>query len=118
MTEKKSYPRHDRDLVRELYRLYDGDAARVARETGVSTRTVSRDTFDLRGNHGVNRVDPSLLARAKELLDEKSGYSEASATTGLDKKTLNRHFPGMQLSPSEASARALQTKKLLNLRVY
>jgi hypothetical protein len=51
-------------------------------------------------------VPQEELDRAEKLLDDGAGYNQTALTTGLDFKTLKRHFPGRALSREESLDRA------------
>lgn len=45
---------------------------------------------------------PERLARAKELLLDGASVKEASRTTGLDRSTIQKYFPGMGWTSKQA----------------
>jgi len=69
---------------------------RIAVEVNVDPAKVWR-FMKARGlvDSGPNRgpIDPQMLQFAAELLADKASYAEASRSTGIDEKTLARHFP-------------------------
>ena len=45
---------------------------------------------------------PERLKAAKELLDDGASIKEASRSTGVDRSTLHKHFPGMGWTSRQA----------------
>ena len=101
-----SVRRIDRDEVMRL--LEDLDASVVARRLGCSTRQVQRIRYE---ETGVKRHVARPFTEEEDkftlaLLEDRTGYWEASRTTGRDVKTLMRRFPGYSLTRAESIERA------------
>ncbi|QRI45438.1 helix-turn-helix DNA-binding domain protein [Arthrobacter phage Leona] len=59
----------------------EGHIAVLRRQLGLTTKP------------GINRADPAKLERARQLLEDGAPLKEAERTTGLDWRTIRRHFP-------------------------
>lgn len=84
---------------------------RLAAHFEVDPVTVCR----IRKELGVARpvaVDQAALARAAELLADGASYAETRRTTGLDRETLRRHFPGQGWTQAEVNAWVSDTRRL------
>jgi DNA-binding NarL/FixJ family response regulator len=84
----------------KLLQLHDAgmNAAEIAAELGVTTRTVGRHRARLGlsrpAKNGGFRVTPEWKARVEALLDDGCSIREAARTMECRKETVSRHFPG------------------------
>lgn len=87
--------------VREMHaRLvrqnHDRPTSATAEHYGISTKQVRRI---LGPGEKTPPTPPEVLAKAKALLEEETGYAETSRTVGVSVDTLRKHFPGMGMPP-------------------
>ena len=88
---------------------------RIAKSLSISSKTVilslRREGYAKSPTPKVDRVE---LARAKAFLDDRTGYSEASRSTGIPIETLKLHFPGMGLTRHEVGLLGWPLRRITN----
>jgi len=104
-----------RDRVTQLTR--QGHTAKhIANLLGVTPRTVTRD----RAARGITQPTPPRVTqdefdRAHAMLDDGASYEEVARTLRRSHTAFRRRFPGYQLSPAEASQRAVLGRRMAQL---
>lgn len=89
-------------------------ASQIARECGVSARTVVRWRHAAGRSRGAQAdpVSEALLSRARLLLDDGASASEAARTIGCSTKALLKRWPNSGWTPQQSGAFALDLRRL------
>lgn len=106
----------------DIIMMRNATAREIAKRLGVSVKTVERERAKLFNAGEIERKAPrtsrpseETLAKAKQMLEDRSGYSQVQQTLGVDIKTLVRHFPGYALTPKERADRMVMGRKFNQL---
>jgi len=104
-----------------LKRRGDLSNVEIARRIGVNERTVLRWFSEARRRGELPEIPPNppltveMLETARTMLENRSGYAEASRTLGVGIKRLRRRLPGHALGPDERLERAIMGQEFSRL---